>query len=175
MTGQRDGRITAEVSWENDADPVDEAVSATVNAVSLDGSRTMGPWRLVHQAGTTTGWTTAEALPPGHWKISIDVGFPALGHGDREVDVPAVDPAAAMTVGSGGRATGTPTAPATHSPVVTTTSAGLSAAPDSAPTSPVSEADGWRGTRGWMMAAIAAALAGAASGVIFRHLRRTAG
>ncbi|EFL13408.1 predicted protein [Streptomyces sp. C] len=93
VTGQRDGRVTADVTWENDGDAVEEAVAATVNAVSADGSRTEGPWRLVRDAGRAAGWVTAEALPPGTWKVTVDAGFPSLGHAQKEVAVPAVDPA----------------------------------------------------------------------------------
>ncbi|MEU7065478.1 hypothetical protein [Streptomyces sp. NPDC046161] len=94
ITGQRDGHLTTEVTWENDGDAVDEAVAATVNATSADGSRTEGPWRLVRDTGGGggAGWSTAEVLPPGTWKVSVDVGFPALGHGEKEVAVPVVDP-----------------------------------------------------------------------------------
>lgn len=94
ITGQRDGHLTTEVTWENDGDAVDEAVAATVNATSADGSRTAGPWRLVRDAGGGggAGWSTAEVLPPGAWKVSVDVGFPALGHAEKEIAVPVVDP-----------------------------------------------------------------------------------
>lgn len=122
VTGQRNGHVTADVTWENDGDAVEEAVAATVNAVSADGSRTLGPWRLVRDPGAApAGWTTAEALPPGNWKVGVDVGFPALGHGELEVGVPVVDPAP-----------GTP-APVGSSPAAVAPSA---AAPDPSGASP---------------------------------------
>lgn len=95
VTGHREGRVTADITWENDGDAVEEAVAATVNATNPDGSRTLGPWRLVRDSAGTSkaAWTTAEALPPGSWKVTVDVGFPALGHGELEVAVPVVDPA----------------------------------------------------------------------------------
>ncbi|MER5417611.1 hypothetical protein [Streptomyces virginiae] len=97
VTGQEDGYVTTDLTWENDEDPVDEAVAATVNAVSPDGSRTAGPWKLMRAPGKKAGWTSAERLPPGIWKVSVDVGFPSLGHGDLEVSIPAVDPAPATS------------------------------------------------------------------------------
>lgn len=93
ITGQQAGKVTADVTWENDGDPVEEAVAATVNAVSADGSRTAGPWRLVRGTGGAATWTTAETLPPGTWTVTVDAGFPSLGHAQQEVAVPVVDPA----------------------------------------------------------------------------------
>ncbi|MFE9258287.1 hypothetical protein [Streptomyces sp. NPDC006879] len=95
VTGQQRGHVTAEVTWENDDDPVSERVSATVNAVSDDGLHNLGPWLLVRDPGTRAGYTTTEALPPGSWKVTVEAGFPALGRGERVVDVTATAPAAA--------------------------------------------------------------------------------
>ncbi|WP_371618519.1 hypothetical protein [Streptomyces sp. NBC_00454] len=163
VTGERAGHVTADVTWENDGDAVDSAVAATVNAVSGDGTRTLGPWRLVRDpAAPPAGWSTAETLPPGSWKVSVDVGFPALGHGEREVAVPVVDPA-----------------PSTASP---STASPTAAAPDTSPTprtaaskptpAPAPEAGAARGAAWWTVAGVAAtALAGAAVGILLRRRR----
>ncbi|WP_327308498.1 hypothetical protein OG730_37710 [Streptomyces sp. NBC_01298] len=161
VTGQREGHVTADVTWENDGDAVEEAVAATVNAVSPDGARTQGPWRLVRDpAATPAGWTTAESLPPGTWKVSVDVGFPALGHGALEVGVPVVDPAPS---------TGTPShAPATTQPLTPT--------PTPTPTSATAsktQAEPGRGPAVWWTTAgvAATALTGAAVGILLRRGR----
>ncbi|CAM5649640.1 hypothetical protein SAVIM338S_06489 [Streptomyces avidinii] len=167
VTGQREGHVTADITWENDGDAVDEAVAATVNAVSADGARTSGPWRLVRDpAAAPAGWTTAESLPPGTWKVSVDVGFPALGHGELEVGVPVVDPAPAP---------GTPDPrPASPSPAPTGTQAPT---PAQVPT-PASDAQAAPEESGsgqavwWTTAGVAAtALAGAAVGIFLRRRR----
>ncbi|MCX4539580.1 hypothetical protein [Streptomyces sp. NBC_01565] len=174
VTGQRDGHVTADVTWENDGDPVDEAVAATVNAVSPDGARSEGPWKLVRDTGKDAGWTTAEVLPPGNWKVSVDVGFPALGHGDKEVAVPVVDPAPTATPGTPQPpASGTPDASAT--PSAAAPSASAQPSPSSAAPQPASsddDGDGADGTLWWTTAGVAAtALAGAAGGVFLRRAR----
>ncbi|MFF7499759.1 hypothetical protein ACFZBM_09950 [Streptomyces lavendulae] len=162
ITGQQAGKVTADVTWENDGDPVEEAVAATVNAVSADGSRTAGPWRLVRGTGGSATWTTAETLPPGTWTVTVDAGFPSLGHAQQEVAVPVVDPAP-PTASSGASPAPSPSgAPAT---------ATASAPPASATpaTSPASDSDdaGW-----WTTAGVAGiALAGAAAGILLRRRR----
>ncbi|MDK9495287.1 hypothetical protein QEZ40_005420 [Streptomyces katrae] len=167
ITGQRDGRVTADVTWENDGDAVEEAVAATVNAVSADGSRTEGPWRLVRDAGRAAGWVTAEALPPGTWKVTVDAGFPSLGHAQNEVAVPAVDPAPSAPA---------PSAPPSAAPAGP--SAPASPASPAAPSSPASPAPAPAGSSGgsgawWTTAGVAGiALAGAAAGVFLRRSRR---
>ncbi|MER6201842.1 hypothetical protein ABT234_31290 [Streptomyces sp. NPDC001586] len=175
VTGQRAGHVTADITWENDGDAVDEAVAATVNAVSIDGSRTQGPWRLVRDtAAAPAGWTTAETLPPGSWKVSVDVGFPALGHGDLEVAVPVVDPAPASGAPTASAAApGTPTAaqPSAGSP-------SASAPAASAAQVPAADSDADSGSEGdavwWTTAGVAAtALAGAAVGLYLRRRRQT--
>ncbi|OEJ93916.1 hypothetical protein [Streptomyces thermolilacinus] len=93
ITGQSFGRVEATVTWAGDGDPVDERLGATVNAVSADGRTGLGPWRLVRAAGTPTGYTTAEALPPGRWKVTIEVGHPGLGRAQEELDVSPGTPA----------------------------------------------------------------------------------
>ncbi|MEV7562162.1 hypothetical protein ACGFYY_30050 [Streptomyces sp. NPDC048331] len=172
VTGQREGHVTADVTWENDGDAVDEAVAATVNAVSVDGSRTMGPWRLVRDTtAAPAGWTTAEVLPPGSWKVSVDVGFPALGHGELEVAVPVVDPAPAP-------ATPTPVAsapapvPSAAAPVSSSASAAAPAASSAqGATETAAETEGY--AIWWTTAGVAVtALAGAAVGLLLRRRRR---
>ncbi|MFF4319066.1 LPXTG cell wall anchor domain-containing protein [Streptomyces sp. NPDC001568] len=167
VTGQRDGHVTADVTWENDGDPVDEQVAATVNSVSADGTRTEGPWRLVRDPGRPAGWTTAESLPPGTWTVSVDAGFPALGHGQAEVGVPVVDPApttapapasvpAPAVAGSAGSAV--PVSPGPSAP-----------APSAARSDSAGDNTGW-----WTTAGVAGiALAGAAAGVLLRRRRRS--
>lgn len=166
VTGQREGHVTADVTWENDGDAVEEAVAATVNAVSADGARTLGPWRLMRDpAAMPAGWTTAESLPPGAWKVSVDVGFPALGHGELEVGVAVVDPA--PTTGTPGpRPADSPSAPTgtqAQTPTPTPTPATISEAPADPGTGPAV----W-----WTTAGVAAtALAGAAVGIFLRRRR----
>ncbi|MFF6773411.1 hypothetical protein ACFY8W_07590 [Streptomyces sp. NPDC012637] len=164
VTGQRDGHVTTEITWENDGDAVDEAVAATVNATSPDGSRSMGPWPLVRDPGSRTGWSTAEILTPGTWKVTVDVGFPSLGHGEGEISVPVVDPSP-----PGPRPT-----PTTPAPAPTTTAAPVPSAPAPAPSSPSASPAGDRGARtvGWSLAGLAGfALVGAAVGVLVRRTR----
>ncbi|MEV6331160.1 hypothetical protein [Streptomyces sp. NPDC051909] len=165
VTGQRDGHVTTEITWENDGDAVDETVAATVNATSPDGSRTMGPWPLVRDPGTRTGWSTAEVLTPGTWKVTVDVGFPSLGHGEGEVSVPVVDPSPP----------GPRTPPTRSAAPVPTTPAPSSPPPSSSPSpspsaSPAGDTED--GTVGWSVAGLAGfALVGAAAGVLIRRAR----
>ncbi|MFF5703490.1 hypothetical protein ACFY7H_13420 [Streptomyces sp. NPDC012794] len=164
ITGQRDGRVTSDVTWENDGDAVEEAVAATVNAVSADGSRTAGPWRLVRDTGRAAGWITAEALPPGTWTVTVDAGFPALGHARQEVAVPVVDPAPSPPVVPA-PAPAAPSAPST----ATASSAPSAPSPSPAPVpAPSGGSGGW-----WTTAGVAGiALAGAAAGILLRRSRR---
>ncbi|MFD8982729.1 LPXTG cell wall anchor domain-containing protein [Streptomyces sp. NPDC059564] len=159
ITGQRDGHVTADVTWENDGDAVEEAVAATVNAVSADGTRTAGPWRLVRGSGGAAAWTTAETLPPGSWTVSIDAGFPSLGHAEREIAVPVVDPAP-PTASAAAPTASTPPAPA-PAPSSSPASAGTPA------TDTDTDSTGW-----WTTAGVAGiALAGAAAGILLRRRR----
>ncbi|MEY2229541.1 hypothetical protein [Streptomyces sp. BF23-19] len=173
VTGQREGHVTADVTWENDGDAIDEAVAATVNAVSVDGSRTVGPWRLVRDtAAAPAGWTTAEALPPGSWKVGVDVGFPALGHGELEVAVPVVDPAPVTPT----PVTPTPVAsaaapvPSAAAPVSSSTSAPAASSAQGT-TEPAADTEGY--AVWWTTAGVAVtAVAGAAVGLLLRRRRR---
>ncbi|MFJ3977226.1 hypothetical protein [Streptomyces sp. NPDC090021] len=183
VTGQRAGHVTTDITWENDGDAVDETVAATVNAVSVDGSRTMGPWRLVRDtAAAPAGWTTAEVLPPGTWKVSVEVGFPALGKGELEVGVPVVDPAPATGGGTtgGGATSATGGTPAVSAPTpdaasgsgstAATTADAASPAPAPSAAQAVAGSDGdavW-----WTTAGVAVtALAGAGVGLLLRRRR----
>ncbi|MFF8837608.1 hypothetical protein [Streptomyces sp. NPDC015130] len=174
VTGQRDGHVTTEITWENDGDAVEENVAATVNATSPDGSRSLGPWPLVRAPGTRTGWTTTEVLAPGTWKVTVDVGFPALGHAEREVQVPVVDPsppAPRPTPTTPLPSAPAPTTPAPATPAPTTSApAPASSAPAPARTGPAAE----RGDSavGWSLAGLAAiVLAGTAAGMLLRRSR----
>lgn len=160
VTGQRDGHVTAEITWANDGDAVDEAVAAAVNATSPDGSRAMGPWPLVRDPGTRTGWSTVEVLTPGTWKVTVDVGFPSLGHGEAEISVPVVDPSPP----------GPRTTPTTPAPLPTTATAPVPSAPSSPSASPA--ADPGDRTVGWSVAGLAGfGIVGAAVGVLVRRTR----
>ncbi|MEU3749390.1 MULTISPECIES: hypothetical protein [Streptomyces] len=169
VTGQRDGHVTTEITWENDGDAVEETVAATVNATSPDGSRSLGPWPLVRAPGTRTGWTTAEVLAPGTWKVTVNVGFPALGHAEREVQVPVVDPSPPAPRPT--PTTTTPSAPAPAAPApATSVPAPATSAPAPSRTDPADE----RGDRaaGWSLAGLAGiVLAGTAAGVLLRRAR----
>ncbi|MFC9392742.1 hypothetical protein ACFTWS_06225 [Streptomyces sp. NPDC057027] len=164
VTGQREGHVTTEITWENDGDAVDETVAATVNATSPDGSRSMGPWPLVRDPGTRTGWSTAEVLTPGTWKVTVDVGFPSLGHGEGEISVPVADPSPP----------GPHTTPTTSAPVPTTAAVRVPSASAPAPSSPSASPADDRVDRtvGWSVAGLAGiALVGAAGGVLVRRAR----
>lgn len=162
VTGQREGHITTEITWENDGDAVEETVAATVNATSLDRTRSMGPWRLVRIPGARAGWMTAEVLPPGTWKVAVDVGFPSLGHGEAEVAVPVVDPVPP------GALTPSASAPApSASPSSAVPSASASATRPADPSSPSSSGAGWWTTAGL----VGIALVGATVGLWVRRAR----
>lgn len=176
VTGQREGRVTAAVTWEDDGDAVDEAVAATVNAVSVDGTRTLGPFRLIRDPlAPPAGWTTAEALPPGTWKVSVDVGFPALGHGELEVGVPVVDPAPAPSAAgpsAGPAATGA-TATGTSAATPTAAASPTASSPQSgAPAPDAAEPASSGPALWWTTAGVAVtALTGAAAGILLRRRR----
>ncbi|WP_432142975.1 hypothetical protein [Streptomyces sp. bgisy084] len=83
-----DGRVRTVATWENDKDPVTESISGTLSAIDVNG-RSLGPWKLIPVPGAKASYTTRQALPPGRWKVTVDCGFPDLGHGEATVDVPA--------------------------------------------------------------------------------------
>ncbi|MEU9037835.1 hypothetical protein AB0D45_23430 [Streptomyces sp. NPDC048352] len=166
VTGQRDGRVTADVTWENDGDAVEEAVAATVNAVTADGARTAGPWRLVRDPGKPAGWITAEALPPGAWTVTVDAGFPSLGHARQEISVPVVDPAPSAPSAPATASAPAPAAPPAAAPSAPSAPSTPAAAP--APSGDSGGPGGW-----WTTAGVAGiALAGALAGVFLRRSRR---
>ncbi|MEU8523276.1 YbaB/EbfC family nucleoid-associated protein [Streptomyces sp. NPDC048577] len=171
VTGQRDGHITTKITWEDDGDAVEETVAATVNATSPDGTRAMGPWRLVRDPGTRTGWSTAEVLTPGTWKVTVDVGFPSLGHGEGEIAVPVVDPL--PPGGTTPPVTGPAPTP-TESAPVPSAPAPASATPSSASPGPSSSAagDGADRTVWWSVIGLAGiSLAAVAAGLLLRKAR----
>lgn len=93
ITGHAFGRVQTTVTWADDGDPVDEPLAATVNAVSADGATALGPWRLVRDPGDGTRYATAEALPPGRWEVTVEIGHPALGKGQGDLTVSPGTPA----------------------------------------------------------------------------------
>ncbi|WP_149183721.1 hypothetical protein [Streptomyces sp. TRM49041] len=133
ITGQSFGHVAATVTWADDGDPVDERVAATVNAVSGDGGTALGPWRLVRAPGTPAGYTTAEALPPGRWKVTVEVGHPALGRAEGDITVspgtPASPSAGAGPTGSG--ASPEPAGPGTSAPATGPADSGTGPGTDS--------------------------------------------
>ncbi|MER7467926.1 hypothetical protein [Streptomyces sp. NPDC097981] len=166
ITGQREGHVATEITWENDGDAIEEAVAATVNSTSPDGSRSMGPWRLVRDAGTRTGWSTAEVLPPGTWKVTVDVGFPSLGHAEKEIAVPVVDPAPSAATPSAAAPSATPVPSASPAAAQSPSPANISSAAP-APAGESEDRTVW-----WTTAGVAViALAGAAAGVLLRRAR----
>ncbi|MGW7369608.1 hypothetical protein ACWGI8_40850, partial [Streptomyces sp. NPDC054841] len=114
ITGHDFGRVRTTVVWENDNDPVDERVAATVNAVGADGT-TVGPWKLVRDPAATTGYATAEALPPGRWKVTVEVGYPGLGRDQEEITVSPGTPAS-PTAAPGAAKPGVSAVPGTAQP-----------------------------------------------------------
>ncbi|UQA92122.1 hypothetical protein [Streptomyces halobius] len=87
-TQPADGRVRTVATWENDKDPVTESIAGTLSAVDVNG-RSLGPLKLVPVPGEKATYTTEKALPPGRWKVTVDCGFPDLGHGEATVNVPA--------------------------------------------------------------------------------------
>ncbi|MFG2148857.1 hypothetical protein ACGFRG_32370 [Streptomyces sp. NPDC048696] len=120
VTGVTAGHPVATAVWDNDGDPVDEAVAGTVTATAADGT-TLGPWRFVPVPGRAGTLTTAEALPAGHWSIAAQTAFPALGRAEpttaevttASLAAPAAGPSAGPPVGPSPAPS---TAPAAASP-----------------------------------------------------------
>ncbi|MYS07220.1 hypothetical protein GTW71_12400 [Streptomyces sp. SID6041] len=161
------------MTWENDGDPVDERVAALVSAVSADGSRTVGPWKLVRGA-RPVDWTTAEALPAGSWKVTVDAGHPGLGHAERQLTVAAAHATPAPSTpapstparSTPGHATPAQSTPAPSSPVPATPSPSASQTATAAP----QEQETWGP---WLttIGLAVASLAGAAAGIWIRRRR----
>ncbi|MFJ6618841.1 hypothetical protein ACIQOW_14850 [Kitasatospora sp. NPDC091335] len=103
VTGQQNGRVSTFATWENDHDPVTGEFTGTLSASAADG-RTLGPWRLVTVPGLPGTYTTREALPAGHWRVTVDCAFPALGHGEGELDVDAPEITGPEPLGTDGSA-----------------------------------------------------------------------
>ncbi|MEV7418020.1 hypothetical protein [Streptomyces sp. NPDC089919] len=103
VTGHRQGHVTTTVTWENDGDPVgsEEPLAAMVNAVSADGSRVAGPWRLVHDGTDPAAWTTEQALPAGTWRVTVEAGYPALGRAETRLTVAAPAAGSGPSAGPG--------------------------------------------------------------------------
>lgn len=144
VTGVSAGHPTTKATWEDDGHPVDEKVAGTLTATGADGA-SVGPWRFVPVAGEPGTFTTAEALPAGHWTITAQTAFPALGRAEYRAEV---------TPASVGPA---PTAPAAATP------------PAAAPRT---ESDGGPGVGTVLAIGIAALFAVVAGLVAFRPLRR---
>ncbi|WFB10665.1 hypothetical protein LRS74_29250 [Streptomyces sp. LX-29] len=87
-TAASDGHVEAVATWENDNDPVTDAIAGTLSAVDVNG-RSLGPWKLVPVPGEEARYTTRQELPPGRWTVTVNCGFPDLGRGEATVDVPA--------------------------------------------------------------------------------------
>ncbi|MFG2332492.1 hypothetical protein ACGFMM_23045 [Streptomyces sp. NPDC048604] len=161
ITGHDFGRVRTTVVWDDDNDPVDGRLAATVNAVSADG-RTVGPWKLVRAGANAIGWTTAEALPPGRWKITVEAGYPALGRDQEELTVSPGTPASPSVFTP---TPGTPTATMPKAALPTT--APESTAPDARP-----EADTGTKLWPWATAAVAALVAATGTAAVLRARRR---
>ncbi|MFE6787592.1 hypothetical protein ACFVFF_35560 [Streptomyces sp. NPDC057680] len=168
ITGHRDGHVLTEVTWENDGDPVDEQVAALVSAVSADGLRTAGPWKLVR--GTRpTDWTTAEALPTGVWTVTVAAGHPALGHAERQLTVAAA-PSSPGTASTPGDTAATP-ARTPHSARVTSPAPKASPSPSTTASAAESEDEQTWGPWLTTIGLAVASLAGAAAGIWIRRRR----
>ncbi|MEU9129622.1 hypothetical protein AB0D08_16200 [Kitasatospora sp. NPDC048540] len=148
-----DGHTRAAATWANDNDPVTDKVAATLSATADDG-RTVGPWKLEAVAGTPGTFTTALALPPGHWAVTVESGFPALGRGQADLTVTAVP---GTTAGEGG----------TAGPAVPPSSA----APTGTPAAVAETADSADAGPNWVIA-VAAVLAAVAAVVVSAALLR---
>ncbi|MEU4349157.1 hypothetical protein [Streptomyces sp. NPDC023838] len=143
------GHPVTKATWEDDGHPVKDKVAGTLTATSADGT-SVGPWRFVPVAGEPGTFTTAEALPAGHWTITAQTAFPALGRAESQADVAPA-----------------PVAPSAAAPAAATPPA---AAPPAA--APRTESDGGPGV-GTPLAIGAAALLVAIGGLaIFRVRRR---
>ncbi|MEV6551364.1 hypothetical protein AB0M57_22000 [Streptomyces sp. NPDC051597] len=86
VTGVSAGHPVTRATWEDDGHPVKEAVAGTLTATSADGT-SVGPWRFVPVAGEPGTFTTAEALPAGHWTLTAQTAFPALGRAESQAEV----------------------------------------------------------------------------------------
>ncbi|WP_405010333.1 hypothetical protein [Kitasatospora sp. NBC_01539] len=161
-----DGHLTAVATWENDHDPVTDKVAGTLSALAADG-RSVGPWPLVAVADRPGTYTTALQLPPGHWKVTVESGFPALGRSEAELDVTAV-PGTAPSGSAGPR---TSVGPSTAEPSATVASAVPSAA---APSTAAAGPAGQGSALPVVLGVVAVVLAAAAGAVLVVRRRRAA-
>ncbi|MEV5970397.1 hypothetical protein [Streptomyces sp. NPDC051921] len=166
ITGHRDGHVLTKVTWENDGDPVDEQVAAVVDAISADGRRTAGPWKL-RRGARPTDWTTAETLPAGVWEVTVAVGHPGLGHAEGQLTVTAALPSSgSSSAANGATATSAPTRMQEKSPAP-----GGSRRPSASHSAPTDQ-DKERWVLGPTTIGLAAAsLTGAAAGIWIRRRR----
>ncbi|WP_031079914.1 hypothetical protein [Streptomyces sp. NRRL S-118] len=184
IAGHERGRVTALVTWENDKDSVDERVAATVSAVSADGTRTAGPWILVRDPADAKRFTTAQALPPGRWKVTVEAGHPALGRDEADITVAAPPPPSAAPASVPSASPPSASERSASAPSASAPSAPSSAAPRRAAepaAEPVragraaqaADPDGGAGTPWTVPAAAAGALAalGAAALLVVRRRR----
>ncbi|MGW8552620.1 hypothetical protein [Streptomyces tubercidicus] len=149
-----DGRVRTVARWENDKDPVTESIAGTLSAVDVNG-RSLGPWKLIPVSGAEATYTTRQALPPGRWKVTVDCGFPDLGHGEGTVDVPA----------AGAKPTGTPAGAAAEPPKDRATTKTSAQSADSHRSTTSSSVPIWAG------AAAATTLIGGAAFLVARRRR----
>ncbi|WP_431045857.1 LPXTG cell wall anchor domain-containing protein [Streptomyces sp. P1-3] len=153
-TQPADGHIRTVATWENDNDPVTESIAGTLSAVDVNG-RSLGPWKLVPVDGAKATYTTRQVLPPGRWKVTVDCGFPDLGHGEATVDVPA----------AGTKPTGAPTSAPADPPTDRPAAEPSPKSADGHSSDTSSSAPIWAGV------AAAAALAGGAAFLVARRRR----
>lgn len=114
------GHVRTEASWADDRTPVADGFDGTLAATAPDG-RSAGPWRLVGLPDRPGTYTTREALPAGHWRISVGCERPAPGRGERELDVEAATFAAGSEPPSSQPSTVLPLAAVARGPVHETT------------------------------------------------------
>ncbi|MFI8828738.1 hypothetical protein [Streptomyces sp. NPDC053431] len=174
VTGHRDGHVLTQVTWQNDGDPVDEQVAAVVSAVSVDGRRTVGPWKLVRGA-RPADWTTAEALPAGTWTVTVAAGEPGLGHAERQLTVAAVPSSPGVSSVPGGTAAA-PTPTPTRAPASAAAQKSASTSGGSRSSSASRSAPEDRDKESWAIGPttvglVVASLAGAGAGVWIRRRR----
>ncbi|WP_329493693.1 hypothetical protein [Kitasatospora herbaricolor] len=183
IAGAPDGHPRAVASWENDGEPVDEEVAATLSAVSEDG-RSVGPWRLVPVQGSPSTFSTREPLPVGRWKVTVESGFPALGRGEADLTVDVIqDPAPSATPVPASPAPGAATAvrpgpsqgTATQAgPTVPASAAATASLSSPATVSTAAESPAQGSGVGRAFAAIAAVVVGTAGVLALRARRRRA-
>lgn len=109
------GGVTANLTYQNDGHPVEEAADVTVTAVS-EGGEDVGPLAL-RSASEGVGWYVSDpgVLAEGHWTITATITTPDEATATAEVDVvPLPEPPApdAGADDAAGTDAGTDAAPA---------------------------------------------------------------